>query len=120
MSYNVTDHKTRSWMGFYMVDSKPPTPTDDKVKIVSAPKGCAYVRSFPGLVTGQRSWLMYIQMGKLSAALKKDGITWPAGKSSYAGYNFFHNEIWRYDDSDDSDVTENDVAMDDMTAITAG
>jgi len=108
MKYNITDHKTKSGMSFYLgPDSrcpfcKPARPNDPKVFIRRSPLFCAYVRSFDGWVMS-RSWTYYRQLYYLSADLKRDRKDdyYVKGLSVSAGYNapweLFrrHNEVWR-------------------------
>jgi len=102
MAYNITDHKTKVSMSFYLGQAPAPAPTDATLRVFNAPKGCAYVRSFGGYVKA-RSKTMYYQLYKLSKALKADGITYAQGMSAYAGYNspwqWFnrHTEVWRWE-----------------------
>lgn len=106
MKYNITDHKTKSGMSFYMGSdrwgSKPAKPLDPKVFLRRSPLFCAYVRSFDGWVMS-RSWTYYRQLYYLSADLKRDrkDDNYVTGLSVSAGYNapwelfHRHNEVWR-------------------------
>lgn len=113
MSYNITDHKTKSNMAFYVPLKSPPKPTDAKVSLQKCPAGCAYVRSFGGYVKS-RSLLMYKQLYLLSKALKKDKIAYKKGQSAYAGYDApwkginRHNEVWRWEEKDEAKEEEGD------------
>jgi len=108
MKYNITDHKTKSGMRFWLSRRGmcrrcgPPKPTDPKVTIRKTPTFCAYVRTFGGWVMS-RSYSYYKQLWYLSQDLKRDGkddYYWK-GFSVFAGYNspweLFHrrNEVMR-------------------------
>jgi len=113
MKYNITDHKTKSMMSFFLGESEccprcdchhgPPKPLDPKVFLMRTPLFCAYVRSFDGWVMS-RSWSYYKQLWYLSKDLERDGkdTYYTKGLSGFAGYNppweLFnrHNEVWRF------------------------
>jgi len=104
MNYNITDHKTKSSVSFYIptkCNKTAPAPTDPKVSIIKLPKYCAYVRTFSGYSMG-RTRLMYHNLFKMSKDLKRDGKSYQPGVSMFAGYNspmqrfFRHNEVWRF------------------------
>ena len=96
-------YKANVTMSFFIptaFQADPPVPTDDNVYIDNKSSFCVYVRSFSGWMWSGKWW----NLGKLKAALKKDGLGDAYRKDYYytAGYNspmewrFWerHNEIW--------------------------
>lgn len=103
MYYNITTHKVKSALSFYVptrCNSTAPAPTDSLVKVWNKRRFCAYVRAFPGYSMG-RSKLMYMNLFWLSKAIKASGKSYVRGVSLSETYNsprqrfFRHNEVWR-------------------------
>lgn len=102
MKYNITDHKTKSGMRFYLSRRGmspcregenchgrwPPKPRDPKVKITRTPQFCAFVRNF-GRWVMSRSYYYYMQLYYLTKDLKRDGKDkyYHKGFSVFAGYD---------------------------------
>jgi len=101
--YNLTTHKTKSGLGFWIPtcrNSTAPAPKDDKVFIHTYDKFCTYVRSYGGYSMGLTKW-DYKNLYWLSKFIKASGKSYVKGISTMAGYNgpkqkfFRHNEVWR-------------------------
>lgn len=127
MKYNITDHKTKSMMSFFLsgaccprcnCDHGPPKPLDPKVFIMRTPEFCAYVRPFDGWVMS-RGWSYYKQLWYLTKDLERDGKDkyYAKGLSGFAGYNppwqLFnrHNEVWRFFKCPHCNKTEGSMEM---------
>lgn len=128
MKYNITDHKTKSMMSFFLSGAccprcnchrrGPPKPLDPKVFIMRTPEFCAYVRSFDGWVMS-RGWSYYKQLWYLTKDLQRDGKDdyYAKGLSGFAGYNppwqLFnrHNEVWRFFKCPHCNKTEGSMEM---------